>query len=396
MSPLQFSRRTQWEIHQNPLTQLHRRLQVEGKRILDWTISNPTRCSFAYDREAITRGLTHPSIFTYAPDPAGALAARQHLAEFLRIQQPAIRPERLLLTASSSEAYSHLFRLLCNPGESVVVPKPGYPLCDDLAQLNDLALQSYRMYYAGSWHVDEKSVRQAITSSTRALVVIHPNNPTGNFLSVDEQTMIGRIAREYGLAIIADEVFLAFPFDKERVAQSCAHIDAPLVFTLNGLSKFAGLPQMKLGWIAVHGDDEWAARAVERLEMIADTYLSVNTPVQTALPEILCSAAGVGEQIRLRVGENYKILRQEMAGTAVSVLHAEAGWNAILQLPRIRTDEEWALHLLQRNSLLVYPGHFFDLETDGCIVVSLLPEADAFRKCCAKLLEILEEDGRNG
>ena len=284
----QLSHRTAWEFRENALMHLVRSMRAEGKEIQDWTVSNPTLCGFPYDTENIARGLADPSIFTYAPDPAGSAAARELLARFLSTHLAGVRPDRLLLTAGSSEAYSFLFRLLCNGGENVLVPKPGYPLCDELARLNDVELRTYRYHYSGSWHLDEQSVREAITAGTRAIVVIHPNNPTGNFLTPYEQKFIGRIAREHGLSIIADEVFFTFPFAPEAMPISCSQIDAPLVFVLNGLSKMAGLPQMKLGWMSVHGAAHLVEEVMQRLAMIADTYLSVNTACSG------CSLSGPG------------------------------------------------------------------------------------------------------
>lgn len=390
MPDLQLSHRTVWEFRENALTSMVHCLREEGREILDWTVANPTLCGFVYDREKISGGLTDSSAFVYAPEPAGLASARHAIARFLHTRQVSANPERMLLTASSSEAYSYLFRLLCNCGDSVVVPKPGYPLCEDLAKLNDVSLRTYRFHYAGSWHLDEESLRNAVISSTRAIVVIHPNNPTGNYLSPGEQEIVARIARERGLAVIADEVFLTFPFAANSAAASCAGIDAPLVFTLNGLSKMAGLPQLKLGWITVHGRDAVVSEAMRRLEMIADTYLSVNTPVQIALPGILATIDVLGESIRRRVAANYERLRQMMSTSTISVLHADGGWNAVLQLPRIRSDEEWAALLLRRSGLLVYPGHFFDLDTDGCVVVSLLPEEPVVSRYATLLLAAVE------
>jgi alanine-synthesizing transaminase len=386
----QLSHRTAWEFRENAVMHLVRSMRADGKEIHDWTVSNPTLCGFPYDTESIARGLTDPSIFTYAPDPAGRAAARELLAGFLVAQLPGVRPERLLLTAGSSEAYSFLFRLLCNSGENVLVPKPGYPLCDELARLNDVELRTYRYYYSGSWHLDEQSVREAITTDTRAIIVIHPNNPTGNFLTPDEQNFIGQIACEHGLAIIADEVFYTFPFASDEMPVSCSQIDAPLVFALNGLSKLAGLPQMKLGWMSVHGAGRLVQDVMQRLEMIADTYLSVNTPVQVALSEVLHSIDVTGNAIRARVAKNYALLRRFAEGSVMSVLEAGAGWNALVQLPRVMTDEEWTMRLLEESGVLVYPGHFFDMVMEGCIAVSLLPEESRFAEYCAKLRAVVD------
>jgi len=388
-----FSHRTAWEFRPNPLTQLLLRLRSEGKEIRDWTIANPTLCGFPYDSGRIAAALTQPSAFVYAPEPAGHLSARAAIAGFLASGGASVSPDRIFLTASSSEGYSHLFRLLCDAGESVAIPKPGYPLFDDLARLHDVRLQTYRIRYAGGWQLDEDSVRRAITPETRAIVVIHPNNPTGTFLSPGEQQVIARIAREFGLAIIADEVFLTFPFQPHSAVRSCALLRAPLIFTLNGLSKMAGLPQMKLGWIAVHGEAPLVGRTVQRLDMIGDTFLSVNTPVQVAVPEILAAAEAVGESIRSRVAANYALLGAAMKGSAISVLHAEGGWNAILQFPKIRSDEEWAAHLLTTKGLLVYPGHFFDLPFEAGVVVSLLPREEEFLKYVALVRESIGDGG---
>lgn len=371
---------------------LVRQLRMAGNEIRDWTVSNPTLCGFAYDRKRIAAGLTQPSSFVYAPEPAGHLSARDTIAGFLASRGVVVGPDRILLTASSSESYSFLFRLLCNPDECIAIPKPGYPLFEDLARINDVVLQTYRFHYAGAWHLDAESIRRAVTASTRAIVVVHPNTPIGNYLSAGEKEMIAHIAREFGLAIIADEVFLTFPFDSHSTMSSCAHLNAPLVFTLNGLSKMAGLPQMKLGWITVHGDAPLVRQAMERLEFIADTYLSVNTPIQMALPDILPTTEGVGERIRSRVAENYRILGAALVGSTLSVLHAEGGWSAVLQLPRTRNDEEWAVYLLKQSGLLVYPGHFFDLDMGACVVVSLLPEEHLFRMYCFRLRTAIEDD----
>lgn len=392
MNEQHFSQRTAWEFHRNPLTQLADRLRRQGNEIHDWTVSNPTRCGLAYDTERIGAGLTDPASFTYSPVSSGLFPARSAVARFLASRNVSVGVDRIVLTASSSEGYSFLFRLLCDPGESVAIPRPGYPLFEDLARLNDVTLLPYRFHYAGTWHLDEESLRRAILPSTRAIVVIHPNNPTGNFLSRGEQEAIAGIAREYGLAIIADEVFLTFPFHPHTMPSSCAHLRAPLVFTLNGLSKLAGLPQMKLGWITVHGDEQPAGQAMQRLEMIADTYLSVNTPVQVALPEIL-AADSLGESIRSRVAANYAQLGDALRGSAVSVLHAEGGWSAILQLPCTRTDEAWAELLLKSMGLLVYPGHLFDLALDAGVVVSLLPEFARVSAYSRMLRSVVEAGG---
>jgi aspartate/methionine/tyrosine aminotransferase len=390
MDSFHFSTRTAWEFHENPLTRIVHRLRDEGRAIHDWTIANPTVCGFPYDRHRMSAALGSDASFVYAPDPMGAGSARAAVSRFLALANINAPPERILLTASSSEAYTYLFRLICGPGDSIAIPKPGYPLFDDLSRLSDVTVNSYRYHYAGGWHLDETSLRDAITPSTRAIVVIHPNNPTGNYLSREEQDIVAQCASEHNLAVIADEVFLTFPFARSTHPVSCAHMQAPLVFVLNGLSKAAGLPQMKLGWISVHGEEQPVLQALQRLEMIADTYLSVNTPVQSALPLILETSGGTGEAIRSRVAANYALLNSLVNGSLVSELQAEAGWNAILRLPGIMSDESWATELLTRAGLLVHPGHFFDLELQTSIVVSLLPEESLVRTYAEMLLRIVE------
>ncbi len=390
---MHFSSRTSWEFRRNTLTQLVAHRRNEGEPLYDWTLANPTLCGFAYDRGRIGPALGAPAAFVYAPEPAGMFSARKAVAGFLVRHGMPVSPERLLLTASSSEAYGYLFRLLCGPGDAILIPKPGYPLFDDLARLHDVEIVPYRSHYAGGWHLDEESVRDAITPATRAIVVVHPNNPTGAFLAPREQDALAAIARERRLALIADEVFLTFPFAGSPHGVSFGGVAAPLVFTLNGLSKAAGLPQMKLGWIAVHGEASPVGEAMQRLEMIADTFLSVNTPVQIALPEILAAGSATGEAIRERVSANYAGLSSVLEGSPVSVLHAEAGWSAILRLPGFMSDEAWAVELLAREGLLVHPGHFFDLPFDAAIVVSLLPEGPVFRAYAEKLIAVVHGVG---
>jgi aspartate/methionine/tyrosine aminotransferase len=384
-----FSSRTAWEFRRNTLTQMAAQRRNEGKPLCDWTVANPTLCGFAYDRGRIATALGGPAAFVYAPEPVGMFTAREAVARFLGEHGMPVSPERLLLTASSSEAYAYLFRLLCGPGDAILIPKPGYPLFDDLARLHDVEIVPYRSHYAGGWHLDEESVRRAITPATRAIVVVHPNNPTGTFLAPREQEALAAIAREHRLALIADEVFLTFPFAGPPHGASFAGVAAPLVFTLNGLSKAVGLPQMKLGWIAVHGEASPVREALQRLEMIADTFLSVNTPVQVGLPEILAAGIATGEAIRSRVAANYAGLSLALRGSPVSVLHAEAGWSAILRLPGTMSDEAWAVELLGREGLLVHPGHFFDLAFDAAVVVSLLPEERVVSAYAENLLAVV-------
>lgn len=383
---LSFSSRTEWDTRANPLAAALERRRESGRPILDWTVSNPTLCSFDYPADAILSALASTAALRYEPDSLGMLRARAAVSLFYEEIGERVPPGRIVLTASSSEAYSYLFTLLCNPGDSVLVPKPGYPLLEDLARVNNVRVMPYRLLYDGAWHIDADSLRTALHRDTRAIVLINPNNPTGNFVAAGERDMVSAFAREHDLAVIADEVFLTFPFDPGHRPRSLLTLGAPLVFVISGLSKLAGLPQMKLGWVSLAGDDEHVAGALRRLEIIADTYLSVNTPVQVALPSILDSALKTGEEIRKRVAANYAALVDMTRGSPVSVLHSDGGWNAVLRLPATRTDDEWSLRMLERHGLLVYPGHFFEMDLKGCIVVSTLLRESTVREYATLLL----------
>jgi aspartate/methionine/tyrosine aminotransferase len=361
----------------------------------DWTVSNPTACGFAYPASEILSALSSPASLRYDPDPMGDLSAREAVAAWYERQGIALRPDRLLLTAGSSEAYALLFRLLCNADEEVLIPKPGYPLFEDIARLNDVTLLHYRLRYDGVWHLDRADFLSAPSRQTRAIVVVHPNNPTGSYLSAEEMSSVVSLASHNGLPIIADEVFFSFPFESSTRVRSFCTAEAPLVFVINGLSKLVALPQMKLGWIAVGGTDQHLIdEALNRLEMMADTYLAVSTPVQVAAPRFLSACEDLAAEIRGRVARNHKTLIRAFEGTQASVLHVEAGWNAILRLPAVRSDEEWALELLRVSGLLVHPGHFFELEPEALVVVSLLPPESLLTEYAGMVLAFLEGNSR--
>ncbi len=386
---MKFSNRTGWDFGPNELTLAVSGRRGRGERILDWTLSNPTLCGFPYEEGEIRAALASPASLRYEPDPQGLLEGRKAVSTWYARRGTALNSGSIVLTAGSSEAYSWLFRLLCDAGDNVLIPKPGYPLFDDLARLNDVRLVPYRLRYDGLWHVDLETIRRGVSERSRAIVVIHPNNPTGNYLSPAERVWLCRFAAERSLALIADEVFWTFPFEEGTPPPSLHGSDAPLTFVINGLSKLAGLPQLKLGWITVSGEPRKVEEASRRLAMIGDTYLSVNTPVQAGLEEILVHSSNLAEAIRLRAVANYRHIHDRLRGTRVTLLGAEGGWNAILRMPGERTDEEWALLLLERSGLLTYPGHFFDLEGGVFLVVSLIVEEERTLEYLDALLKIL-------
>jgi aspartate/methionine/tyrosine aminotransferase len=316
------------------------------------------------------------------------LSAREAVCGYYATKRVEVDPSQVVLTASTSEAYSLVFKLLCEPGDEIIVPVPSYPLFDYLAQVNDVTVRPYHLRYAGEWQIDIESMRLALTERTRGIVVVSPHNPTGHFLKRAEYESIRKLAAERDLALIVDEVFIDYPFaeDNERLP-STAVSEPLLTFTLNGISKSVGLPQLKLGWIVVSGKSQLKNEALARLEIMADTFLSVNTPVQVALPDILRNARDVRNQIAERVRINFLQLQRLVEGSSLcSALECEGGWYAVLRLPKLKSDEEWALELLTNESVLVFPGYFFEFVENGLLVVSLLPEeavfADGVRRLC--------------
>jgi alanine-synthesizing transaminase len=379
-----FSSRSSFDLSPNPLAAaLARR---EGRGVLDLTTSNPTRAAIPYDREAILSALALPPSLVYEPAPFGLDAARAAVARDLSAHGPAVDPARVVLTASTSEAYAFLFKLLCDPGDEVLVPRPSYPLFEHLARLESVAAVPYRVAYDGAWHIDLPSVREAITPRTRAIVTVSPNNPTGSYLKTTELAVLGAL----GLPIVSDEVFARYALrDDGSRARSALEVQtqAPLVFALGGLSKLAALPQAKLAWMALGGEAARVEAALARLEVIADAFLSVGAPVQHALPALLASR-GIAEQaIRDRTGANLRWLASAVADSAVSLLDAEGGWYATLRLPRTRGEEAWALAFLEEDGVHVHPGHFFDFEDEAYVVVSLLTPEATLREGSQRILD---------
>ena len=382
-----FSRRTDWQLAKNQYTQVLERFRSSGRNVLDLTASNPTNVGLQYESERLLTSLRHPQALDYEPVAKGLLSAREAVAAYYRERGIQLSPEQLFLTVSTSEAYTYAFRLLCDPGDEVLVPQPSYPLFEFLADLQDVKLVPYELIYDHGWQIDFHSLECAITSRTRGVLVVHPNNPTGSYVKQAEKTLLDRICMDRELAVIADEVFLDYSLGPGNELSFVGSRGA-LTFTLSGLSKISGLPQMKVAWMAVSGPEALAADAIARLEVISDTYLSMNAPLQWALPEMLASRTGIQEQLRARVQRNLSALDEELSKQELCHrLEVEGGWYAILRVPATRSDEELAIELLEKESVLVQPGHFYDFTSDGYLVISLITPVDEFREGIHKLLD---------
>jgi len=370
-----FSRRTARDRSPNALSAL---LHGAPRPRFDLTSSNPTRVGLHYP-EAWLRALLNaqPRSLAYEPEPFGSLAAREALSRVAFAS-----PADILLTASTSEAYGFLFKLLCDPGDAVLIPTPSYPLFEHLAELEAVEAQGYRFAYDGAWHLDLESVRRAITPRTRAIVIVSPNNPTGHYLTQAELDELARL----GLPLICDQVFAEFALSSApppplRVPEGC------LTFVLDGLSKRAGSPQLKLAWTAIFGSARQRDEARGRLELIADTFLSVSTPIQAALPELLELAPSLTEIIAARCRASLETLTRAVAGSPVTLLRPQAGWSAVLHLPALMPEESLVLELLRQREVLVQPGFFYDFEREAYAVVSLLTEPRVLEEGAARLVD---------
>ncbi|MEO5770044.1 MAG: pyridoxal phosphate-dependent aminotransferase [Polyangia bacterium] len=407
-----FSHRLDWLPGENALATAEAHRRARGETVLDLTESNPTLADIHIhihidvdiggdggitgDPTAVPEAFRQP----YWPDPRGLRSARRAVAENYRRGLPDLDDlddleDRLLLTTSSSESYSFLWKLLCDPGDTILVPEPSYPLFDYLARLEGVVTRPYRLEHdgtrTGDWHLGAHSLDQALAnapSRVAALVVVSPNNPTGTLLDQETLALLDVRAAARPFALVADEVFAPYAIRPGGMAVSflAGRDTAALTFSLGGLSKSCGLPQMKLGWIAVGGPVDARRAALQRLELIGDTYLSVATPVQLALPELLRAGAARRDCIAARLAENRRFLEKLLDGSSpLSLLSSQGGWSAILRLPAIKTDEEWALSFLTEDGVLVHPGYFFDLRAFTTVVLSLLPRPDIFREATERL-----------
>ncbi len=374
---MRFSRRIDWNAPTNRLTLARQR---RGEALLDLTETNPTRAAIAYPLDELAEVFARAARASYAPEPLGLRSAREALAANLRSI-----PEDLILSASTSEAYMYLFKLLCNAGDEIVAAVPSYPLLEQLAALELITLRNFALEFHRRWEVDVTRVRQAVNSRTRAMVMVNPNNPTGSFVTAKEQNELSGLH----IPIISDEVFLDYPL--EGAGTTCIGEDI-LTFALGGLSKSAGLPHYKLGWIRVSGPAKEKRDAVRALELIADNFLSVGTPVQVALPDVLQIAPRIRTEIASRLARNLQQLQREAAAVAaVRVLPVEGGWSAVIRVPSTESDEELALRLIEEESVLVYPGYFFDFDSDGYLIVSLLTEVSTFDEGVRRLMGMISK-----
>ena len=383
---MNFSRRTNWDTGESELARAHRLRGESGLPIADLTDSNPTRCGFEYPPDLLS-ALTDPQALDYDPQPKGRLQAREAVCGYYAEHGVPIQPEQIVLTTSTSEAYSYLFKLLCDPGSEIVVAQPGYPLFDFLAVLDDVRLKAAPLVYDHGWQIDLEGFRQAITPETRAIVLVHPNNPTGHFTKRWEAERLARLCWENDLSLIVDEVFLDYGLGGAE-ASFAAGLEGVRVYVVSGLSKIAGLPQMKAAWIVATGPQ--SEPALERLEVIADTFLSMNAPVQCAIPAFLAGRKAIRDQIGERVAANLAELDRQLEKLpAVQRLEREGGWYAVLRIPALIPDEQTVLSLLERGVWL-HPGYFFGLAESGWLVVSLLGAEMEFSTGVTGLVDYLK------
>jgi hypothetical protein len=386
-----FSDRTPADLAPNRLSAAVKAARDRGRSPVDLTESNPTRAGFDYPPDLLT-ALSDPIALTYAPEPFGSREARAAVSADFARRKVAVDPDRIVLTASTSEAYSLLFKILCDPGDELLTPRPSYALFEHLARLDAAVSRPYDLDYDSEWSIDLGHLERQLSDRARAVLLVSPNNPTGSFVKSGELDAVAGLAAEHGLAIIADEVFADYELEAgaaARAAQILGRNDA-LVFSLGGLSKSIGLPQAKLGWIAVAGPPPQVRSALARLELACDTYLSVSTPVQCAAGSLLERGAAIRRQIQSRVSANYRCLVDRGGEGQARVLRAEGGWYAVLQVPSLCSEEELVLDLLQTSGVLVHPGYFFDFPRESYLVVSLLPPPAIFGDGVARILRHFE------
>lgn len=379
-----FSRRTQHESEPNALTRALRQRRALGLPVCDLTQSNPTLTGLPYPAERVLSALSQVQSLRYEPAAFGLESARQAVRDLHAESGIALPSERVVLTSSTSEAYSYLFKLLCDAGDEVLIPRPSYPLFEHLATLEHVSAVNYELGYDGAWHVDFDSLERALGPRTRAVVIVNPNNPTGSFL---KQSELARFS-SYGLPLISDEVFSSFSHseDPQRV-HSVLESEEVLSFALGGLSKLAALPQMKLAWLCTSGPRAAVLGALQRLELIADTFLSPSTPVQLALPELLRGRAPVAAALKERMARNLASLEAALRGSAASALFLEGGWYVTLRLPSLRTENEWVLSLLEEDGVLTQPGFFYDFVAGTQLVLSLITEEAPFALGIGRIAE---------
>lgn len=383
-----FSDRTGWNLERNKLSEALAQRHSSGLPLIDLMQSNPAQCGFRFDSQQILAALNNPASLHYEPDPQGLPQAREAVAAYYRSRSCPISIDDIFLTTSTSEAYSFLFRMLCNPGDELLIPQPGYPLFSLLAGIQDVSLVRYPLVYDYGWQIDFHSLQHAITPRTRGIIVVHPNNPTGHFCKPAEIQRLNQICRERHISIISDEVFLDFSLAPDAPATFASNSEV-LTFTMSGLSKISGLPQMKVAWLTVAGPSALKQQAIARLEMIADTYLSMNAPIQLALPVLVEQRHPFRQQWLTRAQTNLAYLDKLLATQKLSTrLETEGGWYAVIKAPSIMGDDELSLELLTTRGVYVHPGHFYDFPSNGYWVVSLITPEREFAAGIEALLAV--------
>jgi len=390
---MKFAQRTDWELSRNSISRKLDSVRSSGATVLDLTQSNPTSCQFEILSEALLRPFCDQRNFVYEPSARGLEEARETVCNYYGQRGVRVEPVQVFLTASTSEAYSFLFRLLANPGDEVLFPTPSYPLFDFLTSLNDVRMKPYLLAYAERWQMNLSECEAFLAERPSAITCVHPNNPTGSYLSSTEQQSLNRLCRQYQVPIICDEVFYEYCFLDEPPPSFAGNKDV-LTFTLGGLSKWLGLPQMKLAWIVVNGPAEQVEAAVVRLEVIADTFLSVNTPVQRSLGAWSLLQEQLHVPIFNRVKKNIQGLEKLLEGDPqVKLLNTEGGWYAVMSLPEWVREERFVLTLLSEEHVYVHPGYFYDLSQAASAVVSLLPPEELLMEGVARILKKVRKGG---
>ena len=386
-----FTPRTSWDTTPSRLAKALDARRRQGLPVLDLTESNPTCCGFRFEADAIAEAVSAGARHAYEPDPKGFRAAREAVCSYYSQQHVPVDPEHIVLTTGTSEGYSFAFRLLAGPGDEILSPRPSYPLFDFLADINDVRLVPYPLQYEHGWSLDVEHFAEMVTEKTRAIIVVSPNNPTGSFLAAKELEALVELARRHNLALIADEVFRDYAWGPASArARSLITVDGCLTLTLNGLSKISALPQMKLGWIAVNGPPALARQALDKLEIIADTYLSLSAPIQHATPVLLDQRAKLQPQILERIAVNLGLLEESLGpGSATTRLLAEGGWYAVLRVPGNRSDERWALELLEAEGIHVHPGSLFSFTRGSYLVLSLITPVERMAVCAERLARVV-------
>ena len=383
-----FSSRLPSNLTPNTLAAVVAQHKAAGRALIDLTVSNPTSCGIEYPQDVL-QPLANPSARLYDPAPFGSVAAREAVARDYARRGTTAAADRIVLTASTSEAYSLLFKLFCDPGDQVLAPVPSYPLFELLSKMEAVEIAPYRLDYHGRWMVDADSVNASSTTNTRAILAVSPNNPTGSMLSSEDLQVLRAACSTRDAALIIDEVFIDYPLDGASSSRAIGgpHVEPPLTVRLGGLSKSAGLPQVKLGWMVLEGNDHAVADALERLEIICDTYLSVSTPVQAAAAELIERGGAIRSAIQRRIRRNHNALTTAVAShPSIELLRADAGWSAVLRVPSTRSEEQLVRELLEADDVLVHPGFFFDFPHEAFVIISLLPAPDVFDEGVRRML----------